>query len=140
VTFDRPCRGPGPARRPRLGQQVEGDAEAAVGRLGAGDRLEHQVDRRPGLQRPQRRGDVRQHAGLGRDAVAADHLVDQLQQRDGAGRRVGGRVDADDGVAAALQQPVDDGRRHAQRVVGRVVGLQPRGQPAGQAQGAAQAR
>ena len=30
----------------RFAQQGEGDAEAAVGRLGAGDRLEHEIDRR----------------------------------------------------------------------------------------------
>src|SRR3712207_7101153 len=48
-----------------LVEQVEGDAEAAVGLLGAGDRLEHQVHRRPPLERPERRGHVREHAGLG---------------------------------------------------------------------------
>ena len=36
----------------RLAQQLEVDAEAAVGRLGAGDRLEHEVDRRAALDRP----------------------------------------------------------------------------------------
>jgi hypothetical protein len=41
---------------PRLAQQGERDAEAAVGRLGAGDRLEHEIDRRAlGYQRERRR-------------------------------------------------------------------------------------
>ena len=51
---------------------------------------------------------------------------------------VGGRVDADDGVAAAEQQAVERGRGDAARVVGRVVGLQAGGQPAGQPDGGAE--
>jgi hypothetical protein len=125
---------------PRLREQVEGDAEAPVGRLRAGDRLEHEVHRRALLQRAQRRRHVGEHARLGGDVVAADDRVDQFQQRDRLPRGVGRRVDADDGVAGALQQPVDDRGRDAERVVGRVVGLQPGGEPAGQAQRAAQPR
>ena len=43
-----------------------------VGGFGPGDRLEHQVDRRAALHQLNRRGDMGQHAGLGRDPVALD--------------------------------------------------------------------
>ena len=51
----------------RLAQQREIDAEAAVGGFGAGDRLEHQIDRTPLPDQLQRGRDMGQHAALGRD-------------------------------------------------------------------------
>ena len=52
---------------------------------------------------------------------------------------VGGGVDADDGVAGAEEQAVEDGGGDAARVVGGVVGLEAGGETAGQADGGAEA-
>ena len=49
---------------PALAQQGQVDAEAAIGGLGSGDRLEEQVDRRPPVEAGKLRRDVRQAAGL----------------------------------------------------------------------------
>ena len=56
----------------RLAQQREVDAEGTVRGLGAGDRLEHEVDRRARVDELERGGDVRQHARLRRDREACD--------------------------------------------------------------------
>ena len=56
------------AERPRrmlgLFEQLQIDAKAGVGRLGAGDRLKHQVHRRAALDRGELRRDMGQHAAL----------------------------------------------------------------------------
>ena len=80
---------------------------------------------------------VGQDARLRRDTVALDHRVEHLQQPYHLRHVVGGRVDADHRVAAAVEQPIEQAGRDAGGVVGRVVGLQPRRQPTGQADGAA---
>ena len=89
----------------RLAQQGERDAEAAVRRLGAADRLEHQIDRRAALDRAQAGGDMRQHAGLRRDVVALAHRVQHGEQRARGLDAVGRRVDADHRVAAPSSSP-----------------------------------
>mmetsp|Transcript_3267 Transcript_3267/g.8347 ORF Transcript_3267/g.8347 Transcript_3267/m.8347 type:complete len:240 (+) Transcript_3267:954-1673(+) len=81
-----------------------------------------------------------QHAALCRDLMPGDHRVQQLQQAHHLGQVVGGGVDADDRVARAHQQAVEQAGGDAGLVVGRVVGLQPRGQPAAPAERAAEAR
>ena len=101
-----------------LAQDAEIDAEAGVGGLGAGDGLEHQIDRRAAADHLDRVGDVGQHAGLGRDVVPQAQRVQHVQQGDAVGDVVGGRVDADHRVAAAQQQAVDRGRADAAQVVG----------------------
>ena len=53
---------------------------------------------------------------------------------------VGRRVDADDGIAAAVEQPVEDGGGDAAGVVGRVIRLQADRHAAGQADGVAKTR
>ena len=124
----------------RLVEQRERHAEAGVGGLGAGDRLEDQIDRHAAPDRRERRRHVRQHAGLGRDAVFVDHRIEQMQQPGDLRQVVGGRVDADHRVAAAVEQAVEQGGGDAGGIVGRVVRLQPRRQPPGQADGVAKAR
>ena len=57
---------PSAASRPSW-RMREIDAEALIGGLGAGDRLEHQIDRRAAIDRLDAGGDMGQHAGLGRD-------------------------------------------------------------------------
>ena len=89
-------------------KQREVDAEAAVRRLGAADRLEDEIDRRAIARCGERGGDVGQHAGLRRDSQPLAQLVEQVAAGRGSGRAVARRVDADDGVAAAEQQPIDD--------------------------------
>ena len=66
----------------RLVEQLQVDAEAGVGRLGAGDRLEHQIDRRASLDRGQLRRHVGQHARLRGDLVALDQLGQHVEQAD----------------------------------------------------------
>ncbi len=81
---------------------------------------------------------MRQHAGLRRDVELLPDGVEHHEQRMRALHAVGCRIDADDGVAGAEQQPVENAGRDAARIVGRVVGLQPRRQAPGQADGAAE--
>ena len=102
----------------------EVDAEDGVGRFGAGDRLEHEVDGRAARDGLDGGRHVRQHAALRRNVEAADDVVEHVEQIEDGRRVVAGRVDADDGVAAAEHQPVDDRRRDAAPVVGRMVRLQ----------------
>ena len=54
--------------------------------------------------------------------------VEQAQDRRARPDVVGGRVDADDGVAAPERQAVEHAGEHTAQVVGRVVGLQARAQ------------
>ena len=124
----------------RLAQQRERHAEAGVGRLGAADRLEHEIDRRAALDRAQAGGDVRQHAGLRRDGVALAHLVEHREQRARGIDAVGRRIDADHRIARAEQQAVEHGCGDAARIVGRMVGLQAHREPPGQADRVAEAR
>ena len=116
----------------RLLEQREVDAEALVGGLGAGDRLEDEIDRRALADQIERRGDVRQHAGLRRNVELDPDLVEHRQQRVRILGAVGRRIDADHGVAGAEQQAVENARRDAARIVGRMVGLQPHREAAGQ--------
>jgi hypothetical protein len=110
-----------------LAQQCEVDAETAVGRLGAGDRLEDQVDGRLPLDRSQRVGDVREHAALGRHPVPLAQLIEKPQELDLALDAVRRRVDADDSVATAQQQPVEYRGGDARRIIRRVVRLDAHG-------------
>jgi hypothetical protein len=101
------------------------DAEARVGALGAGHRLEQQVDGRALAQRLQLGGDVGEHARLGGDAEAADDLLQRVQQPADRGDGLGDRVDPDQRVATAVQEAVQGGGQHAVHRVGGVVGLHP---------------
>jgi hypothetical protein len=121
-------------------QQRQVDAEAGVGRLGAGDRLEHEVDRRAAFDRFDGVGHVGQHAGLGGNRVAVDDLVEHGHELDHLRHVVGGRVDADDGVAAAVHQAVEQAGGDAGCVIERVVRLQPGREGACQADRIAKAR
>ena len=118
-------------------QHVQVDPETGIGRFGTGNRLKHQVQRYATVDRFDGGGDVGQHAGLGGDFIALDDRVEHLQHGADRGDAVGGRVDANHGIAVAVQQAVEDARGDAGRFIGRVVGLQARGQAPAQAQGAA---
>lgn len=104
----------------------------------AGDGLEHQVQWHAAVDRFDRGGDVGQHAGLGGDVVALDDGVEHFQQGADRSDAVGGRVDADHGVAVAVQQAVENAGGNTGRFVCRVVGLQPGRQAPAQAHGAAE--
>ncbi len=114
--------------------------KAAVGGLGAGDRLEHQIHRRALRDRLQRVGHVRQHAGLRRDRVARNQLIEQVQQAHQIAHAVGCRVDADHRVARAVHQAVERRCQDARRAVARMIRLQPHCQVPRQAERVAKAR
>ncbi len=100
------------------------DAETLVGFLCAGDRLEHQVQGRAFLDQADLVGDVGQDAGLGRNLVLLDHLVEQVIQRHERRDTVGGRVDANHRITRPVEQAVEHRGGDATRVIGGVVGLQ----------------
>jgi len=81
---------------------------------------------------------VGQHASLGGNVIALDDGVEHFQQGADRGDAVGGRVDADHGVAVAVEQAVEDAGGDTGRLVGRVVGLQAGRQAPAQAHGAAE--
>ena len=120
-------------------EEGEVDAEGGVGWLGAGDGLEDEVDGCAALERGELGGDVGEDAALGGDRVALADGVDEAEEGGGGGDVVGGGVDADDGVAGAEEEAVDDGGGDADGVVGWVVGLEAGGETAGQADGGAEA-
>ena len=128
----------GRPRGPR--RATQGDAEAAIGGFGSGDGLKEQVDGRAGIERVHLGGDVGQHAALHGNLEPLAQGIDHAQQARGHGHVVARGVDADDRVAGAEQQAIENGRGNAGGVVGGVVGLEPRAQPAGQANGGAEAR
>jgi hypothetical protein len=82
----------------RFFQEREVDPEAFVGGLGSADRLEDQIDRRASANQIKRRRHMRQNAALGRDIEFHSYLFEHRQQRAGALRAVGRRIDSDDGV------------------------------------------
>jgi hypothetical protein len=59
-----------------FGQKREIDPEAPVGRLGPGDRLEHEIDRCTRSDQFKRGGDMRQHAALRRNIEPDSDLVE----------------------------------------------------------------
>ena len=65
-----------------------------------GNRLEHKIDRRAPADQIERGRDMRQHAALRRDFELDPDFIEHRQQLMHALRAVGGRVDADHGVAA----------------------------------------
>ena len=104
----------------RFLEQLEIDAEAGVGRLGSGDRLKDEVNRRAAASiAAMLRRDVGEHARLRRDLVTLDQLGQHVEQADDRFDGVGRRVDADHGVAAAVKQAVEDRRADSRRVVRR---------------------
>ena len=117
----------------RLVEDRQIDAEGAVHRFRAADRLEDEVDRRSATDRFDRGGDVGEDAALRRDLEAADHLVQHPQEVREVADVVGGRVDPDHGVAAPVEQAVEDGGQDDLAVVRRVVRLEADGQRAGEA-------
>ena len=123
----------------RFAEQRKVDAEALVRRLRAGDRLEHQIDRRALGDEIERGGDVREHAHLRRDVELDAHLVEHGKERMRPLRAVGRGIDADDGIAGAEEEAVENARGDAGGIVGRMIGLQPHREPAGKPDGVAEA-
>jgi hypothetical protein len=83
---------------------------------------------------------VGQHAGLGWNLVVLDDPIEHFQQLADGAQAIAGRVDADHGIAIAIQQSVEHARGDARRIVGGMVGLQTRRQPPAQADRVAKAR
>jgi len=113
--------------------ESEVDAEAGVGGFGAADGLEEEIEWRAVLHGLHLRGEVGEDAGLGGDLVAAADVVDEMEERGEGGNVVGDGIDADDGVAGAKEEAVENGGGDACRIVGGVVGLEAGGEAAGKA-------
>ncbi len=120
-------------------KEREVDAEGGVGLFGAGDRLEDEVDGCALIEGGELGGDVGEDAALRGDGIALADVVDEMEKRDGGGDVVGCGVDADDGVAGAEEEAVDDGGGDTDGIVGGVVGLEAGGEAAGEAYGCAEA-
>ena len=80
-----------------------------------------------------------EHAVLRGDAVAFAYGVDEAQEFGGARDAVACGVDADDGVAGAEREAVNDGGGDTDGVVGGVVRLQARGEAAAETDACASA-
>ena len=106
-----------------LAQQRQADAESGVGGLRAGDRLKQQVHRRTALQASQLRRDVGQAARLRRHRQRVDEAIQPAQNGRHRFDRFRRRIDADHGVAAAVQQAIDGGQENAAEIVGGVIRL-----------------
>src|SRR5581483_1621122 len=91
----------GQARIAALAQQGEVDAEAAVGGLGTGNGLKHEIHRRMALDGGNRVGNMGQNTTLGWNGMTLPQIVEDLQQQDLSLDTVGCGVDADDGIATA---------------------------------------
>ncbi len=111
-----------------------------VGGLGTGDGLEHQVHGRVARQRLHLGGDVGEDADLGGNAVAFANAVEHPENRLHGAHVVAGGIDADDGVAAAVGEAVEDAGGDALKIVGGMVGLQARGDAPGESDGGAEVR
>ena len=84
-----------------------------------------QVHRRTPIEAGELGRDVGQAAGLGRDREDVDQPVQAVRGCADDLDRFGGRVDADDRVAAAVEQAVGGREQDAAQVVAGVVGLDP---------------
>ena len=101
--------------------------------------MEEEVEGRALLHGLHLRGEVGEDAGLRGDLVARRMWSMRWRSVVTGGDVVGDGVDADDGVAGAEEEAVEDGGGDAGGVVGGVVGLQAGGEAAGKAYGGAEA-
>ncbi len=108
-----------------LAEQLQVDPEAGIGRLGAGHRLEQQVDRRAAVEAVELGRDMSQATRLCGELERSDEAVECAEDRLGDVDRLRGRVDADHRVAAAEEQAVGGGQQDAAQVVAGVVRLDP---------------
>jgi hypothetical protein len=104
-------------------QHTEVNTETGVGSLGAGDRLKKQVYWCAALQAGKLRADMCQATGLRGNSVGIDQTSKTIENVNNRFNRFGCRVDSDDRIASAEQQPVHGGKKDTTKVVGRVVGL-----------------
>ena len=74
---------------------------------------------------------VREHAEARRQFEAPHHLLEQLLEPDDGVEVVGGRIQADDDVAAAVRQPLEDREQDLALVVAGAVGLNARSEVSG---------
>src|SRR5262249_17064729 len=81
-------------------------------------------DRRALLEAGKLGGDVCEAAGLRGNSESSYQAIERTQNRGDAGNRIGGRVYADDRIAATIEQAVKGRQQNAADVVGRMIGLQ----------------
>src|ERR1019366_8971216 len=77
-------------------------------------------------------GDVGEDAALGGNGEALAGACYKLEKLNQCAERIGDGVDADNRVAGAEHEAVDDGGGDAGGIVGWVVGLEARGESAGE--------
>jgi hypothetical protein len=82
---------------------------------------------------------VGQQRRLDRDGIALAQVINQLKQRNHGLGAVGGGINADHRIAAAVEQTVEDRGGDATGIVGRMVGLDARREATRQANGGAKA-
>ena len=81
---------------------------------------------------------MRQHAGLDRQVVVPAKCIEHTQQGGRVGDAVGCGIDADDSVADAVEQPIEDRQRDPARIVCGMVRLQTGGEAPWKAEGRAE--
>ena len=108
----------------RFLQNAQIDAKAGVGFLGASDGLKHQIHRRASFHHLNLVGHMGENARLRGDAIARNHVVNQICERNQRGNTVGRWIDANHCVARAIKQAVNHARCNAARIVGGVIRLQ----------------
>src|SRR5262249_10250177 len=91
------------------------------------------------LERCELSGDVSQATCLRRNFVNVDEPFESVQNRVDRLNRIGGRVDADYGVSAAVEQAVKSGEQDSGHIIGGMVGLEANAENAALAHGVAAA-
>ena len=114
-------------------------AEAAVGGFGSGDGLKEEINWCAGVEGFELGGDVGEDAALDGDLEALAEGVDHAEEPGGGGGVVSGGVDADDRVAGAEEEAVEDGGGDSGGRVGGVVGLEAGTEAVGKSDGGAEA-
>ena len=127
-------------RRIGFSQYAKIDAKGFIGLLGARNRLEHQIHGRAFFNQLDLVSNMGEDARLGWNFVLLYHFIDQTIQVHQAGDAVGGRVDADHGIAGAIQQAIQQRSGNAAWIIGRMVRLQAYRQAARQPYGIAKRR
>src|SRR6266852_9750185 len=91
--------------------------ETAVRSLGSSNRLKQEIHWRSAVHRSQLSGDVRQATSLGRNLIGFQQTIERIQNCADRFDRIRGRVRADDGVAAPVEQALEGGEEHSPNIV-----------------------
>ena len=123
-----------------LRQQRQAHPEAPIRCLRSCNRLKDQVHRCTRFERRHLCRHMRQHAALHRNLKSLPERVNQSEQLDRRVNAVSRRIDPDHRIARSQQQPIQNRRSNAHRIVGGMIRLQPCAQRSRQANSRAKAR